>query len=112
MKKITEEALTSIDVDVVLTDHQRAVLAGTVKQEMFDVLQTVMEDQLKKFNIRLLNTDPGDQGRVLVNHLMAKAAAQFYKGMMERIESECQVWKHNNDLPQVMTSDLPVEEFN
>lgn len=85
-----------IDVDVVLTDIERGQLAAFVKTEAFDVFQRLCEDQVKKYNIRLVNTDPTDPDTVLINHGLAHAVGRFYVGLMSRLKEEFDIENYNS----------------
>jgi hypothetical protein len=90
------DAVKGIDVDIVLTETERSLLAAYVKTEAFDVLQRLMEDSVKSYNVRLTNTDPTDTESVLVNHRMANAVGGFYTSLISRLKEELQVENYNN----------------
>ena len=102
--------LKGIDIEIKLNDTQRSVLAAYVKQEGFDVVQKLMEDQVRKFNLKLINTDAADADSVLANHRLAKAVAQFYVGLMDRIEEECRIDHYNNG-PKLPEESTEIEEW-
>ena len=91
----TQGNLYSVDVDFKLDDRQRATMCAAVQQEAFDVMQHVMEAEVRKFNIALVNTDVTDSKAVLANHAIAKAAAQFYIGFISRLREELQLQQYN-----------------
>jgi hypothetical protein len=90
------DAVKGIDVDIVLTETERSLLAAYVKTEAFDVLQRLMEDSVKSYNVRLTNTDPTDTESVLVNHRMANAVGGFYTSLISRLKEELAVENYNN----------------
>jgi hypothetical protein len=100
MLKVTNE-LRGLDIELELTDDERGVLAASVKQRGFEIMQRIMEDQVRKFNFRLLDADIANQNEVVAAHLIAKGVAQFYTALMEKIESECQIVAYSNRKPQV-----------
>ena len=90
------DAVKGVDVDIVLTETERSLLAAYVKTEAFDVLQRLMEDSVKSYNVRLTNTDPTDTESVLVNHRMANAVGGFYTSLISRLKEELAVENYNN----------------
>lgn len=91
-----DDKIKGIDIEISLTPEQQAALSANVRTLGFDVVQLLMEDQVRRFNLKLINTNPADREEVLANHYLAKAVAQFYTGLMERIESVCQIEAYNN----------------
>ena len=110
MLKVKDE-LKGLEIDFELDENDRAVLSSSVKQQGFDILQRIMEDQVRKFNFKLINTNPANSAEVIANHYLAKAVAQFYTGLIERIERECQISAYNNRSKTVVedsvTADVP-----
>lgn len=102
-----------IDIDITLTDAERAILGSHVKTQAFDIIQKLMEDQVRKFNLQLVNTPVSERVKVLANHALAKAASQFYAGLMERLETELQIENYNNRRPNIdrPENNISVEEF-
>ncbi len=109
MLKVTNE-LKGLDIELELTEDERGVLAASVKQRGFEIMQRIMEDQVRKFNFKLLDTNPAKQEEVLAAHYIAKGVAQFYTSLMEKIESECQIVAYSNRKPQVENA-TEVPEF-
>ena len=109
MLKVTTE-LRGLDIELELTDDERGVLAASVKQRGFEIMQRVMEDQVRKFNFKLLDTNPAKQEEVLAAHFIAKGVAQFYTALMEKIESECQIVAYTNRKPKVESA-TDIEEL-
>jgi hypothetical protein len=108
MLKIKDE-LKGLDVELELSDDDRAILSSSVKQQGFDILQKLMEDQVRKFNLKLINTNPADSAEVLANHYLAKAVAQFYAGLIERIEIECQIDAYSNRDRTIVEADVTAQ---
>jgi hypothetical protein len=98
--KVTNE-LRGLDIELGLTDDERGILAASVKQRGFEILQRVMEDQVRRFNFKLLDTNPAKQDEVLAAHFIAKGVAQFYTALIEKIEQECQIVAWGNRKPQI-----------
>lgn len=95
MKKRTDK-LKGLQIDITLSEQDRLMLSTYVRTQAFDIMQTIMEDQVNKFNMRLINTAVNKPSDVIANHSLAKGVAQFYQGLMDRIEEECQIQNFNN----------------
>jgi len=113
MLKVGDE-LKGLDVTFKLNDNERGILSSTVRGQGFDILQRIMEDQVRRFNFKLLDTNPSDDKQVLANHYLAKAVAQFYTALIKRLEEELTVeaWnsrKRDEVEPSVTEA---VEEFS
>ena len=108
MLKVNDE-LKGLDIDFQLDETDRGILSSSVKQQGFDVLQKIMEDQVRKFNLKLINTNPADSAMVLANHYLAKAVAQFYAGLIARIEAECQIEVYNNRNKNTVEADVTAQ---
>lgn len=98
-----------------LDSIQRAQLHVTVGEDGFKVIQKIFESELAKFHIRLLNTNPADEAAVLAAHKMEKAAAQFYQGVVNRINSELEIYRStpkSTDKPEDVTEGvLDIDEM-
>ena len=88
---LNPDEMKCLDIEIKLAPTERALLAAQVTQEGFDILQRLMEDQVRKFNLKLINTEASQREDVLANHALAKAVAQFYVGLIKRIEEECDI---------------------
>jgi hypothetical protein len=66
-----------------LDERSLGIMCAAVKQEWFDILQRLMEEEIRLMNVRLLNTE--DEKTVLEAHRMVKYASMFYSGVMDRI---------------------------
>lgn len=94
MRKVTDE-IKGIDIDIELSHTDRALLATFINSDAFNVFQKLMEDVVKKYNTRLINTDPVDSKAVLVNHTLAHAVGAFYVSFIARLEQELETEKNN-----------------
>lgn len=47
-----------------------------------------MRTEVDKFVVQLINADPSNQQEVISSHLLAKAAAQFYQAVTDRVNEE------------------------
>jgi hypothetical protein len=86
MLKITED-LKGLDLTFNLDERQVAILASAVKQEWFDIIQKMMEQEVKLLNIRLINTATSNPQEILSNHAIAKGAGMFYIGFVQRLQA-------------------------
>lgn len=98
MLKRNDEA-KGIEIEISLTPEEALILSATVKTQAFDILQKLMEDQVRKFNLKLINTPGTDQKAILANFAVAKAVTQFYAGLMSRLEEELNITYFNNRTP-------------
>lgn len=90
------ETASPIEIELALTDREHAVLASFVKQEGWDIIQKVMEDQVRQFNLKLINTGVDNPTEVLARHALAKGVTQFYAGLMNRLIHDLNVEMFNN----------------
>jgi hypothetical protein len=67
-----------------LDERRLGVMCAAVKQEWFDIIQGLMEEEIRLMNVKLLNSS-GSDAEVLENHRMVKYASMFYAGVMNRI---------------------------
>ena len=81
-----------IEADNELTGIERAHLATWTTEESFLIVQRLMEDEIKKFNLNLINSSK--QEDIIANHHLAKAAAAFYQGLINRINQEIFVYRN------------------
>lgn len=86
-----DDAAKGIDIEITLTDTERSILASHVKQQGFDILQKLMEDQVRKFNLKLINTPVSKPEEVIANHALAKGVTQFYAGLVDRLNHELDI---------------------
>ena len=113
MLEVKNDLLKGLEVELELDNTEKSVLASFVKQHGFDIVQKVMEDQVRKFNLKLINTDPAKSDDVCANHYLAKVAAMLYVGLMQRINIECNINAYNNRDRNVVEDAITtaVEEF-
>ena len=77
-----------------LDSRQLGIMASAVKQEWFDILQHIMEEELRLMNVHLMNSD--DDASVLKAQRMVRGASMWYAGVMNRIEEITAVTAYNN----------------
>lgn len=85
MLPITED-IKGLDLNFTPTEREIAILASAVKQEWFNLVQKFMEQEVKLLNIKLINTATANPNEILANHAIAKGAAMFYAGFIQRIQ--------------------------
>jgi hypothetical protein len=81
-----------IEADNELTGIERAHLANWLTEDSFPIVQKLMEDEIKKFNLNLINSRKDED--VIHNHKLAAAAAAFYQGLIKRINQEIFVYRN------------------
>ena len=94
MLKVTDD-VKGLDMSFDLDERQTALLASVVKQEWFDIIQKMMEQEVKLLNIRLINTETANPSEILANHAIAKGAGMFYIGFIQRLQHILQVANYN-----------------
>ena len=80
----------NIEADIELTGIERAHLAVWLTDPSFKIVQKLLEDEVKKFNISLINAVDPEQ--VVIRHSYAKVAAQIYLGLINRIQTEVELY--------------------
>ena len=91
MLKITED-VKGLDMTFTLDERQTAIMASAVKQEWFDIIQKMMEQEVKLLNIQLINTGSDNPNQILANHAIAKGAGMFYIGFIQRLRQIMDEW--------------------
>lgn len=91
----TKGDIYSVNVGFKLDARQRSVLTAFVKQQGWDILQKIMESEVREFNVLLANTPVSEKEVVLARHCLAKAAAGFYIGVMGKIGEELGIENYN-----------------
>lgn len=91
MIQITDEAVKGLQFDFKIDDRVRSILVSHCKTEGFDTFQRLMEQEIRRLNLKLMNTPAHDQQEVIANHAVAKGAAQFYIGFMQRLQELIQI---------------------
>lgn len=94
-----------------LDDRSLAIMCAAVKQEWFDTLQRLMEEEIRLMNVKLLNSD---EEHILESHRMVKYASMFYQGVMDRIAELTAIDAYNQTgAGQIGTPEVPLyqDEF-
>ncbi|SRR6266496_5884713 len=94
MLKITDD-VKGLEMGFTLDERQVATLAAVVKQEWFDIIQKMMEQEVKLLNVRLINTATSNPQEILGNHAIAKGAGMFYIGFIQRLQQILQEYNYN-----------------
>ena len=87
-----------------LTLAEKATLTAYSGTEGFKILMRIMEEEVLKFNTALLNAKKPED--VLQAHNLAKAAAMFHQGVINRINAAGYEYKNtprDGDAPVDMT---------
>jgi ketopantoate reductase len=66
-----------------LDERSLGIITASVRQEWWDIMQRLMEEELRIMTVKLLNSD--DEKTVVEAHRMVKYASMFYSGVMDRI---------------------------
>ncbi len=88
MEEKVNVAKIGLEPESVMDNRQRMIIANYVHTEGFVILQRIMEDEIKRLNRKLVNTDHSNTDEVLSNHALVKAAGMFYEGVLQRIKGE------------------------
>ena len=75
-----------------LTMNEKALLAAYISSDGFKTLNRIMKHELYKFHENLLNANKPDE--VIIAHNLEKAAAMFYQGVVNRINTEIDEYKN------------------
>lgn len=89
-----KKEMESLDISFVLSDRDRAVLTSAVQCEWFDLLQKIMEEEIRLLTVKLVNTPSDDEKQVIANFRVLKGASMFYKGIIDRLNEELQLEKY------------------
>jgi hypothetical protein len=80
----------NIDADIELTGIERAHLSVWLSDPSYKIVQRLLEDEVKRFNINLINATSPEE--VVVCHSYAKVASQIYIGLINRINEEVMLY--------------------
>ena len=87
--------------------NKRAQLSAMAATEGFKIfIEDIMEPEAKKFITALVNVPAGNDEAVLAAHKLAKAAAQYYQGCIDRLNAEVELYRQSpkaTDKPQDVT---------
>ena len=83
------ESANLVNVEFEMDSRQRGVLKVFTQQEGWDVMQRLMLNVIHDFNAIAGNAEKDED--VIRTHRNAKVAAQFYTGLMERINYELNI---------------------
>jgi len=88
MLETNKREMEGLNIDFQLDDKQRAILASAVHQEWFDLIQKLMEEEIRKLNVHHINVPEDDEKAIVATFRIAKGAAMFYAGFFQRLQSE------------------------
>ena len=100
-------------MELELTHIEQAQLSAFIHTDGFRILDSIMKDEVLKFNTALLNAKKSED--VLQAHNLAKAAASFYQGVLNRINSEVYAYANTpkiTDKPVDITEGLEIDNLN
>jgi len=83
-----DENLMGLNIDFKLSDRERAIMVSAVHQEWFNILQRLMEEEIRKLNVHHMNTPEDNERAILASFRLAKGAAMFYSGFISRLNEE------------------------
>lgn len=92
-----------IDPEMQLSHSDRSHLHVLVTSEGWRILQRIMEVQVEKFKVDLINVKAGDTAALIEQHAITKSAAQFVVGLVNRLNDELALY-HSE-----MSSKKPVD---
>jgi hypothetical protein len=79
---------SSFNPELTLNHSDRGHLVQMAAMPGYAVMHQIFRSEIDKFIVALLNARPAEHQEVLAAQLMAKAAAQFYEGITDRINEE------------------------
>lgn len=80
--------MSKFDPDVQLEHSDRAALIQVTAMEGYRVLHRLMRSEVDKFIVAMINADPSKREDVCARQVLAKAAAQFYEAITNRVNEE------------------------
>lgn len=89
MLPVKDEHIKGLDMSFSLNDKQAALLSSYIRTEAFDILQKLMEQEIRLLNIKLLNLEKREE--IVAAHAVAKGAGMFYAGVMQRLSDILQI---------------------
>lgn len=88
MLPANKKEMEGLNIDFKLSDKQRAILASAVQQEWFDIIQKLMEEEIRLLNVKHINVPEDDEKKIIATFRTAKGAAMFYTGFIQRLNGE------------------------
>jgi hypothetical protein len=88
MLEPNKKEMAGLNIDFQLSDKERAVLASAIKQEWFDIIQKLMEEEIRLLNVAHINVPADDVEKIVATFRVAKGAAMFYTGFIQRLNEE------------------------
>lgn len=76
--------------EVELSNEDRSQLAHTMATQGFAIINRIMRSEVDKFVVDLINVSEADAEMVVAKHRLSKAAAQYYQGIISRLNAESQ----------------------
>lgn len=88
MNKPLSNPMVNLDPEAQLDDAERAAAVSILDMPGWFAVRKLMEIEIKRFDLALKNADPADREDVLAKHVIAKAASQFYVQIIDRLNTE------------------------
>jgi hypothetical protein len=86
----------SFDPEVIISSNEQAALMLMSASEGFKVFNRIMRGELDKLIMSLINEPGNDDEMVLNKHKLAKSAAIFYDGIINRVNHEIAIYASQN----------------
>jgi len=103
-----------LNSEIELTEADRAQLAQTISSQGWRIIKKIMEAEVEKFSITLLNVAPGCKSEMIDRWYLAKSAAQVVAGVFQRLQGEMEIYRAGADnkiIPDVTESVLDFGEI-
>lgn len=71
-----------------LEHNERGQLAQLLAMPGYQIMHKVFRAEVDKFFVALINADPAESNDVIAKQITAKAAAQFYTAITDRLKNE------------------------
>jgi predicted phosphoribosyltransferase len=82
-------------IEITQADRARLYLMST-SEEFHVFLRKIVEPELEKFHIALLNTDASDPNKIVAAFNLEKAAAMAWKGIENRLNIEVELYRNGS----------------
>lgn len=96
--------MDQFDPELTLEHTDRAHLVAVSTMEGYKVIHRICRAEVDKFIVASINANDANEKEVIAAHRLAKAAAQVYQGITNRINSEIALYIHSSH-----TDDKPVD---
>lgn len=80
-----------------LNEGERGQLVALRQMPGFQILLNIMESEVAKFSNAWINISAEKDAEILASHKLAKAASQFYQGLVNTINGEMEAYHQRID---------------